>query len=461
MLMLPDALTPYRPLLLSLGFALALLPSAGAATNQPPARRHSNVDRLSLERLKAVHEDAVRLQSTRRVLGSIPGLTDFRCILHAHAEDSAHTAGTLPEMLEAAKKSDVNAILLADHFRPPRDFIDGRWRGMKDGVLFIPGSEVRGFLAHPMASILDKMKAPDPEFEKTVSAGDGLIFLSHIEERPEHPMDNLTGLEIYNRHWDAKKDMPSLIALAMKLTDPKSLAELEEAVRLYPDELLGFQCDYPLVYLQKWDASTVVKPLTGVAANDCHHNQVFLVKRVDENTVLVGTNVDKDDQMRTFASRVRPGIVQMTAGHKAGDVLARVDLDPYPRSFRNVATHVLAPRLDEAAIRTALKAGHAYVSHDWICDAKGFAFEAQARDGAVLGRMGDRVALKDAPRLQVRMPVPAHVRLMRQGEQVAVAEGKADVTFPVSAPGVYRVEAWETLDQELRPWIFSNPIYVQ
>ena len=59
-------------------------------------------------------------------------------------------------------------------------------------------------------------------------------------------------------------------------------------MRLYPDEVLAFQCDYPKVYLDKWDEGTKRKRLTGVAANDCHHNQVFIVKMVDAETVLLG-----------------------------------------------------------------------------------------------------------------------------------------------------------------------------
>ena len=47
----------------------------------------------------------------------------------------------------------------------------------------------------------------------------------------------------------------------------------------------------------------------------------------------------------------------MTKGHKPGDVLARLDFDPYYRSFRNSSTHVLAPKLDEPAIRGALRKG--------------------------------------------------------------------------------------------------------
>ncbi len=152
-----------------------------------------------------------------------------------------------------------------------------------------------------------------------------------------------------------------------------------------------FQCDYPTVYLDKWDEGTKRRRLTGVAANDCHHNQIFLVKMVDADTVLVGTNVDADDKMRRVTAALRPGIREMTRGRRPGDVLARLDFDPYYRSFRNSGTHVLAPRLDEPAIRAALQAGHAYVSHDWMGDPTGFRFEAAA--GAVRADMGDEGAL--------------------------------------------------------------------
>src|SRR6185369_9646382 len=164
----------------------------------------------------------------------------------------------------------------------------------------------------------------------------------------------------------------SLLIIAAMLTDPKQLAELKDAVRLYPDELFAFQCEYPRLYLHKWDEGTKQRRLTGVAANDCHHNQILLVKMVDEDTVLVGTNVDEDKKMQKVTSALRPGIKEMTKGHKPGDILARLDVDPYRVSFRNSCTHVIAPKLDERTIRTALKAGHAFVAHDWMCDSSGF-----------------------------------------------------------------------------------------
>jgi hypothetical protein len=274
-------------------------------------------------------------------------------------------------------------------------------------------------------------------------------------------VDGLTGLEVYNRHWDAKRDRASLVALALKLTDPKQLAELQEAVRRYPDELLAFQCDYPTVYLDKWDEGTKQKRLTGVAANDCHHNQVFLVKMVDGETVLVGTTVDDDKAMRKITAALRPGIREMTRGRQPGDVLARLDTDPYIRSFRNVSTHVLAPTLDEPAIRAALKAGHAFVAHDWMCDATGFRFGAADARGNRVAIMGDEVASAEGLKLTAALPLTAYVRLLRHGREVATSEGKAAFEFAVNQPGAYRLEAWLKLDGEFRPWIFANPVYVR
>ena len=131
-------------------------------------------------------------------------------------------------------------------------------------------------------------------------------------------MDGLDGMEIYNRHADAKKDTAGLLAIMLKLTDPESLGELEENLASFPDELFAAQVEYPADYLAKWDAETKTRRLTGVAANDCHHNYVLLVKMVDDETVKVGTNVDRDDQMRSISARLRPGIRELTKGHQTG-----------------------------------------------------------------------------------------------------------------------------------------------
>src|SRR4051812_39796914 len=156
-------ITRIAPLYSLATLALLACVAAGDAA-EPPPRKYSNVERLALARLAAVHDDVEHLKSRRVAIPPLSGLTDYRCILHAHAEDSTHTGGTLPELLADAKAAGVHAVLLTDHYRPPRDFIDGRWRGLKDGVLFVPGSEVRGFLVYPVGSILDRMDLKDADF---------------------------------------------------------------------------------------------------------------------------------------------------------------------------------------------------------------------------------------------------------------------------------------------------------
>ena len=371
-----------RSLLRRHGFAFLWLittSQAVAADSEAPRPKYSPTERMTLSRLKAAHEDVLRIGRSRRSLPSLPGWNDYRAILHAHAEDSAHTGGTRREMLADAKGAGVHAILLTDHYRPPKDFVADSWRGLRDGVLFLPGSEDRGFLIYPTRSIIDRMKAATPVFIETVRSDGGLIFLSHIEERPDHAMNGLDGMEITNRHADAKVDRAGILALMQKLTDSASLRDLEESLQLYPDEFFAAQGRYPADYLAKWDAETKTRRLTGVAANDCHHNQILIVKMVDGETVKVGTNVNPDDKFAPISAALRPGIRALTKGHNPGDVLARLDIDPYHRSFRNQSTHILAQSLDEPAARGALREGHAYVSHDWMCDPTGSRFRTDLR----------------------------------------------------------------------------------
>ena len=123
------------------------------------------------------------------------------------------------------------------------------------------------------------------------------------------------------------------------------------------------------------------------------------------------------------------------------------------------AFDVIAAKLDEPTIRATLKAGHAYVSHDWMGDASGFRFEAS--DGQKHVLMGDEVRRTNGLKLNATLPLPASLRLLNHGKEVATSEGKSEFTFTVTEPGAYRLEAWLKLDGELRPWIYSNPIYVR
>ncbi len=124
----------------------------------------------------------------------------------------------------------------------------------------------------------------------------------------------------------------------------------------------------------------------------------------------------------------------------------------------NTTTHILAQELTEAQVRSALREGRAYVSHDWLCDPTGFRFAAVNNLG--LFEMGDRVPLVGTLRLSAQTPVAAKLKLLRNGSVVQEASA-ARLEFTAKEPGAYRLEAWLEVDGEPRPWIYSNAIYVE
>ncbi len=453
-----------RTLFLLLSALLIASPTFAGEPGKSLGRKYSTLARMTEERLAAQAADVARIQAGRQDVGRRLGLTDHRAIAHAHAQDASHTGGTLPEMLADAKKAGVSIILLSNHYRPPFDFINDNWRGIHEGVLFIPGSETNGFLVHPMNSIVDKMDKTNEEIIQACTEGAGLIFLSHVEERFSHPMDGLSGMEIYNRHADAKDDMNIFGPIVAAVTDPEKFASFNALVEKYPDEMLATQLDYPELYLRKWDQELPARRLVGVGANDCHHNQVFVSKMVDADTVLVGTIVDPDDDMRKFTSAQYPGIKELTKGHQPGDIVARLDFDPYYRSMRNVSTHILTNELTEDAVRAALHAGHAYVSHDWMCDPTGFYFAARHADDAAAAAprvvMGDELKFAEGMQLIAEFPANCTIRLVRNGLVIQEVEGR-ELVHDLKQAGIYRLEGFLTVDTEMRSWVYSNPIYVR
>jgi hypothetical protein len=440
--------------------ALVALPIFQSAPPLGPGRKYTTVERLQLARLRAVHEDRMRLQRARRPVSLRTGYEDYRAILHAHAEDSTHTGGTRPEMLASAKRTGVRIIMLTDHVRPHRDFIDDSWRGIHDGVLFIPGAEAEGFLVYPQRSIKNEKFASREEYISLVKRDGGSIFLSHVEERPEWPTEALDGLEIYNHHSDLKDEGPFLRWLGGALVDPDGLRQLESAIADYPQEFFCVTQDYLAPIIAKWDRDLATHQTTGVAANDCHHNQGYLVKAVAADAIEVSELIDPDKPRRVTVAQ-SPRVADLLKGRQAGEVIARLDFDPYDRSLTYVTTHILSNELTEPATRAALKAGHAYVSHDWLGDPSGFAFMATKENSTrPVAVMGDEIAFAPGLQLRLEAPLAGQIKLFRNG-QVVKQERAEKWQWPVAEAGVYRAEIWLDIDGEQRPWIYTNPIRIK
>ncbi len=429
------------------------LPSSAALG---PGRKYSSVERMNQARLRAVYADRLRYRRQRKPVTVRTGYQDYRAILHAHAEDAAHTGGTRPELLAAAKRTDVQVIMLTDHVREGRDFINDNWRGQRDGVLFIPGGETEGFLAYPTRSIAGERWQSREDFVKLIKRDGGNIFLSHVEERLDWPVDQLDGLEIYNHHADVKDEGEFYRWLQDSLVEPDRLAALMAALNEFPMEVFGAQQDYLTPIITKWDRELLTQRLTGVAANDCHHNQGFIITVDGPEAITIGLISSQADSRRVTAAQA-PRVAEMVRGRKPGEVIARLDFDPYERSLSYVTTHLLAQELSEPAIRQALKQSHAYVSHGWLCDPTGFVFVAEIPHVRQLAVMGDEVRLVPGLRLRIAAPVKGLIKLFRNGRNIKTAVGDR-LEFLVNEAGVYRAEVWLELDNEQRPWIYANPI---
>ena len=238
-------------------------------------------------------------------------LRDYRGIIHCHSLNSHDSRGTYEEILAAARAAGVDFVVMTDH--PPSDD-PGRplregWRGVRDGVLFIQGLELAGsnLLA---VGIREPVHGSIPEKIAAVHRQGGLAFVSHPEEVEDWgPYAGADGMEIYNVHAAFKrrqKEEPGFMIRALK--------KLKED----PERAFSLLQDLDPAVIERWDRINRERPSTGIGGNDSHQNMSLLGLR----------------------------------------------LDPYPRAFRFMSTHVLATELSEKAVLEALRAGRCYVAFD-------------------------------------------------------------------------------------------------
>lgn len=129
--------------------------------------------------------------------------------------------------------------------------------------------------------------------------------------------------------------------------------------------------------------------------------------------------------------------------------------DAATAAFDNRSTHLLVTEFTEPAVREALRAGHAYVANDELCDPTGFTFGAVNNLGVF--PMGDAAPLAGKTRVTALLPVPAKLRLLLNGVVVQETTG-TNLTYEAKEAGAYRLEARLAVDGEERPWIYSNPV---
>jgi hypothetical protein len=91
-----------------------------------------------------------------------------------------------------SKKAGTQVLMFNEHPAEHYDFFKDGHRGLKDGVLLIPGAEMRGFLCYPTQSLKGLDGGSNQEFTDLVCGRDGRLFICHLEERMDWELAGIT-----------------------------------------------------------------------------------------------------------------------------------------------------------------------------------------------------------------------------------------------------------------------------
>ncbi len=345
--------------------------------------------------------------------------------LHAHTVYS-DGFGTHDEIALAAIRAKLDFVVVTDHNVWVQGLDDYRYLGERR-VLLLTGEEVHDQIREPQKNHLlvfetrrelaGLAREPQRLIDAVVAAG-GLSFAAHAFELPgpaihEPPLDwvdwgvhDLTGIEIWNTMSEFKGHLTGVLATLFYAYFPDF-----STYRPFPQALA------------RWDRM--------LASGD----HVVAIGGADAHATPV----------------------------HAGPLFRIVF--PYEYLFRAVNTHILGDdpltgdaEGDRRRLFHHLQQGHCFVANDRVARAEGFLFTANGEHGTV--SQGDTIRTRFGVTLQVRLPKPADLRLIRHGEVLQEWSGVESAIRTVNEPGAYRVEAYRPYKGRLRGWIYSNPIYV-
>ncbi len=347
---------------------------------------------------------------------------DLACVVHLHSLYSDGT-GTVPEIAQAARRAGVDVVMLTDH-----DTLEAKRQGEEgwhDGVLVLVGEEVtpphgNHTLAFGIEREIAHRGLSGAEIAAAIRAAGGLSIaahpFSHGSERFKRAGKGIPhdGLE--------SEDLDAIELWSFVTDTAETLTSVPEALRFIatPNRVLEHP---PERNLRSWDALGRNRRLVAIGGLDAHQ-----------------------------------------IGKRIGPVVP-LRLMSYKRSFRQLRTHVLCEHgpsgdleADAASIYAALREGRCYLAVDALAPARGFRFEAVER-GETVVPMGGEVAAGRFT-LRAHTPLPARLRLLRDGVEVAATVG-TDIEHEAETAGVYRVEARRRAHGRERTWIVSNPIYLR
>jgi hypothetical protein len=340
--------------------------------------------------------------------------------IHIHSTFSDGSSG-IKQIASHAARAGLSFVIITDH-----ETLEGlAEEGLHSKVVTLVGAEINRPHSHYLAFGLKELPAPDPENPQKVidavrTAG-GLGFIAHpfekgspyLEKGQAYPWKNwpvfgFTGLEIWNysSHWRGLH--PSLLRTIYYF-----FFNRKAAMKGAPPELLAL-----------WDCYNVSgHRVVGIGGSDAHafiYRLGFLPLQIFSYRYIFGT------------------------------------INTYLLLEEELAEEFQAAK---AQILSAIKEGRTYISFDSL--AKGSGFNFYTVSGEKLYPMGSALVFTPGLILEAKVPVQsARIKLVRNG-QVIHTVGGSSLSFPVQEPGIYRLEVFiKARFGRPRPWIYSNPIFI-
>ena len=356
-------------------------------------------------------------------MGSEPGAHDVSCVVHVHSTYSDGTA-TVRELLDAARKSAVDALLLTDH-----DTLAARhegWEGPRDGVLLLVGLEVSPKLGHYLAFGVDQEIPHEGrsarQIADAVRAAGGIGLAAHPFSRGGHMLLPSLARRIVLPHgWPALEEQGGTdgIELWSVLTDAaEAWRTPAEAVRWLREPERAVAQGPPTHHLKIWDRLSAHRRMPAVGGLDDHQRGI----------------------------RFR-GTVRSPVAHR--------------RTFRLLRTHLLCDQplsgeleADRASIIGAMREGAAWLHCPFVAPAEGARFWLERADGGTVAMGAETPAGPSV--LRLRLPGPSKVKVLRNGHPIHETHSP-ELDLAIDDPGAYRVEA--RIDGRL--WLLSNPIHLR
>ncbi len=346
--------------------------------------------------------------------------------LHMHTPYS-DGFGTHAQIAQAALKAGLDAVIVTDH----NVYVDGPERYYEEGerrVLLLVGEEIHDPVRQPQKSHLLVFGVND---ELAPLNGDLQALLKEIKKRGG-------------------------IAFAAHPTDPAAAVFAEEDLSWEDWQVEG------LSGLEIWNAMSEFKSLLRSYPHAIYY--AFNPDRIAHGP-FSQTLAKWDEQL---ASGKRMAAIGGSDAHALPARLGplKKTLFPYEYHFRSINTHLLIKEplsgeveKDRNLIFQAMGGGRGFVANDLPAPSQGFRFSANGFEQRA--GMGEAILAKGGVTLQARIPRPANVRLLRDGQKVAQWLSQDLCTHITSEPGAYRLEVKINFKGREVGWIYSNPIYVR